>query len=461
MTLPVPETRFADSDGVRIAYQVFGEGPRDIVFAPSLVTHVELQWRVRPWAEFYERLARLGRVIVFDKRGTGMSDRAVGIPHIEQRMDDIRAVMDAAGSQRAALIGTSDGGTMSALFAATYPDRTWSLVLWSSMPRFHFAPDYRGGMTEEEQRAGQAYRAQHPWGEREGMEAFVRWVLPAARAVDRQALINVYIAGADDSSFAALEAMNHAMDIRGVLPAISAPTLVIYRAEEPPAITYGSRAFAELIPGAVLVELPGSGHFPFGADDGDRPFAHIEEFLVRSWQGIPATIEPERTLATILFTDIVGSTAKAVELGDRRWCDLLEQHHATIRLKLARHRGVELDTAGDGFFASFDGPARAIRCATEIVLSVERLGIEVRAGLHTGECELVDRKIAGVAVHIGARVAAQARPGEVLVSQTVKDLVAGSDIRFQDRGLAQLKGIPGEWQLYAVAATAGRGEVRT
>jgi len=452
--MPVPETRFAQSGDVRIAYQVFGAGPFDIVFAPSLVTHLELQWKVRPWAEFNERLGRLGRVIVFDKRGTGMSDRAVGIPDIEQRMDDIRAVMDAAGSARAALIGTSDGGTMAALFAATYPERCWSLILWGSMPRYHFARDYRGGVTEEERRASDAYHTEHPWGEQPGMEEFAEWLLPGAHAIDRQAMVNMYLAGADAESFWALEEMNHAMDIRGALPAISAPTLVIYREKEPSPITYGSRAFAELIPGAVLLELPGAGHLPFGGDAA-RAFAHIEEFLVRSWAGTPATPEPERMLATILFTDVVGSTAKAAELGDRAWRELLERHHATIRLQLARYRGVELDTAGDGFFASFDGPARAIHCAQAITESVRQLGIDVRAGLHAGECELIDRKIGGIAVHIGARVAAQARPGEVLVSQTVKDLVAGSGIHFQDRGAAQLKGIPGEWRLYAAAnATA-------
>jgi pimeloyl-ACP methyl ester carboxylesterase len=362
-SVDIPETRYAKSvDGVHIAYQAFGAGPFDIVFAPSLVTHVELQWKVRPWADFNERLGRLGRVVVFDKRGTGMSDRAVGIPDIEQRMDDIRAVMDAVGSERAALIGTSDGGTMSALFAATYPERCWGLILWGSMPRYHFAPDYRGGLTEEEQRAEEAYAADHPWGEQQGMEEFAQWLLPGAHAIDRQAMVNVYLSGADAESYRALDAMNHAMDIRSALPAISAPTLVIYREKEPSPITYGSRAFAGLIPGAELVELPGQGHFPFGGDSA-RAFAHIEEFLLRSWQGSPASPELDRMLATVLFTDVVGSTAKAVELGDRAWGELLERHHAMIRLQLARHRGVELDTAGDGFFARFDGPARAIRCA--------------------------------------------------------------------------------------------------
>jgi class 3 adenylate cyclase/pimeloyl-ACP methyl ester carboxylesterase len=447
--LVVPETWYAESGGVRIAYQVFGEGPFDIVFAPSLVTHVELQWRVRPWAAFYERLGRLGRVIVFDKRGTGMSDREVGIPDIEQRMDDIRAVMEAAGSERAALIGTSDGGTMSALFAATYPQRCWSLILWGSMPRFRFASDYRGGMTEEEQREEDAYWEQHPWEDRHALGELAAWCLPGGHPVDQAAFVDMYLAGADLPSYRAVVEMNLAMDIRGALAAISAPTLVIFREKEPAPITHGSRAFAELIAGAVLVELPGEGHFPFGGDSA-RATAHIEEFLLRCWNGVPLAPEPDRKLATILFTDVVGSTRKAFELGDTRWRKLLERHHAAIRLQLARYNGVELDTAGDGFFASFDGPARAIRCANAIRSTVHDLGIDVRAGLHTGECELIDNKIGGAAVHIGARVAAQAGPGDVLVSQTVKDLVVGSGIQFEDRGVTQLRDVPGEWRLYAL-----------
>jgi class 3 adenylate cyclase len=262
-------------------------------------------------------------------------------------------------------------------------------------------------------------------------------------------MVDMYLAGADARSYQALEEMNEATDIRAVLPTICAPTLVIYRQQEPSPITYGSRALAELIPGAVLVELPGPGHFPFGGDSAPA-MAHIEEFLRRSWDGLPVAVEPERLLATILFTDIVGSTRKAFDLGDRRWRELLERHHAAIRLQLARYRGTELDTAGDGFFASFDGPARAIHCASAICSAVRELGIEVRAGLHSGECELIDRKIGGAAVHIGSRVAAQAAGGEVLVSQTVKDLVAGSGIEFEDRGPTELRDVPGEWRLYAL-----------
>ncbi len=261
------------------------------------------------------------------------------------------------------------------------------------------------------------------------------------------------LAGADDKSIRALGEMNREMDVRPALPAISAPTMVCCWAEEPPHITNGSRSFAELIPGAVFVELPGKGHLPFGSDDA-RAFAHLEEFLRRSWEGTPNVAEYDRVLTTVLFTDVVGSTDKAVELGDRAWLALLERHHAAVRLLLARYAGVEVSTAGDGFFARFDGPARAIRCADEITKAVRSLGIEVRAGLHTGEYEVLDGKVGGIAVHIGARVASQAGPGEVLVSQTVKDLIAGSGIRLQDRGASELKGVPGEWQLYRVVQAA-------
>lgn len=448
-----PETRYADSAGVRIAYQVFGEGPFDIVFAPSMVTHVELQWKVRPWAEFFRRLGRIGRVIVFDKRGTGMSDRSVGIPDIEQRMDDIRAVMDAVDSERAALIGTSEGGTMCSLFAATFPERCWCLILWGSLPRLRFAPDYRHGFTDDEMRTFEAEEAEHPWGERQRMNELIEWLLPSGRPSDKQALKNMLLAGADEKAVRALGDMNAEMDVRAALPTISAPTLVGYWAEEYPHIFNGSRAFAELIPGAVLLELPGRGHLPFGSDDV-RAFAHIEDFLRRTWEGAPTLPEFDRFLATVLFTDIVDSTAKAVELGDREWRALMERHDAAVRLLLARYRGIEVKTTGDGFLARFDGPARAIRCAEEIVRAVRPLGIEVRAGLHTGECEISHGDIAGVAVHIGARVAAKAQPGEVLVSQTVKDLVVGSDIQLEDRGVAELKGIPGEWQLYRAIEVA-------
>ncbi len=442
------------SGGVRIAYQVLGEGPFDIVYAPSHVTHVELIWTIRSWADFLDRLGKLGRVIVFDKRGTGLSDRSVGFPDMEERMDDIRAVMDAAGSERAAVIGTSEGGTMCSVFAATFPERCWALILWGSLPRLRFARDYRGGFTEEELQEGDAWTDEHPWGDRERMQGQAEWILPSASASDRQALINMLLAGADDKSLRALGEMNREMDVRAALPAISAPTLVACWAEERPHITYGSRSFAELIPGATLLELPGKGHLPFGGSDDARAFAHIEEFLRRGWAGTPIERDTDRLLATILFADIVASTDKAVELGDRSWLSLLERFYATVRLLLARYRGVEVNTLGDGFLARFDGPARAIRCADEIVKAVRGIGIEVRAGLHTGECEQIGGDIGGIAVHVSSRVASLAAPGEILVSQTVKDIIAGSGISLEDRGGASLKGVPGEWQLYRVTGFA-------
>ncbi len=450
-----PRVQFAESGGVRIAYQVLGKGPYDIVYAPSHVTHVELVWKVRPWADFLARLGELGRVIVFDKRGTGLSDRSVGVPHMEERTDDIRAVMDAVGSRRAAIIGTSEGGTMCSLFAATFPERCWALVLWGSLPRLRFARDYRGGATEEELEEADAWLDEHPWGDHDRMTGQAEWILPSARPSDRRALITMMLAGADDKSMRSLGEMNRDMDVRGALPAISAPTLVACWEQERPHITYGSRAFADLIPEAAFVELPGKGHLPFGGSDDARAFAHIEEFLRRSWEGAPGKPETDRLLATVLFTDIVGSTDKAVALGDHNWLGLLERYYATVRLLLARYRGVEVNTLGDGFLARFDGPARAIRCADEIVKSVRGLGIEVRAGLHTGECEKVGGDIGGIAVHIGARVASLAASGEVLVSQTVKDIIAGSGITLEDRGGAVLKGLPGEWLLYRVTGFAG------
>ncbi len=457
MGVAAPVVRYTDASGVKIAYEVFGSGPFDIVYAPSHVTHLGLVWRIRPWADFLRRLGELGRVIVFDKRGTGLSDRSVGIPDIDERMDDIRAVMDAAGSRRAALIGTSEGGTMCAVFAATFPERCWALILWGSLPRLRFARDYRGGFTDEELDEGDAWQDTHPWGDHERMDGQARWILPSSSASDRQALINMLLAGADDKSMRALGEMNREMDVRTALPAINVPTLVTCWEEEPPHITFGSRAFAEGIPGSVFVELPGQGHLPFGTKDDARAYAQIEEFLRHSWVGALNEPDHHRLLATILFTDVVGSTDKAVALGDREWLGLLERYYATVRLLLARHKGVEIDTAGDGFLARFDGPARAIRCADDIVKSVRSLGIEVRAGLHTGECELLGNgDIGGIAVHIGARVSSRATAGEVLVSRTVTDLVSGSGITFVDRGEHDLKGVPGTWRLYAVQGFTDR-----
>jgi len=443
------ETRYARSGDVSIAYQVTGDGPFDVVFVPGFLSHVELAWDVPGMAAYNRRLASFCRLIRFDKRGTGMSDRVSGVPTLETRMDDVRAVMDATGCERAALIGLSEGGPMSILFAATYPERAWALALCGTFARVRWAPDYPIGASDEEARRDDEEIEQR-WGEPEEALALAREVAPESSDDELQAFATMIRQSASPGAALALNRMNDEIDVRDVLPAIRVPTLVLNREGEHPFIRQGSAYLAQHIAGARYVELPGSSHAPF-AGDSESYVRAIEGFLQEAWaEEASAEPEPDRVLATILFTDIVGSTAKAVELGDARWRELLEQHHATVRRLLLRHRGTELDTAGDGFFASFDGPARGIRCARAITESVRDLGIEVRAGLHTGECERMNSKVGGIAVHIGARVAAEAGPGEVVVSSTVKDLVAGSGIAFHDRGAAELKGVPGEWRLFAV-----------
>jgi pimeloyl-ACP methyl ester carboxylesterase len=448
--VPQPATCYARSGDVSIAYQVSGEGPFDLVVFPGWVTNVELQWEDERYAAHFERLGSFSRLIRFDKRGTGLSDRMAGIADMETRMDDVRAVMDAAGSERAAVLGISEGGPLAALFAATYPERTLALVLYGSAPRFTRAPGYPYGQTREEYLAEIADYSRR-WGTLElaadqlgssGVEPTDELIEHFARRMRQSA---------SPGAVAQLDLMNLEIDVRDVLPTIRVPTLVLHRTGDPNVPIEGGRWMAEHIPTARLVEFPGTAHgIPLG--DAAPIEREIESFLVPlGTEQSSQLAEPERVLATVLFTDIVGSTAKAAELGDRRWRELIAEHHIAIRRELAHYRGRELDTAGDGFFAAFDGPARAIRCGCAVSDAVRELGIDIRAGLHTGECELVDGKIGGIAVHIGARVAAEARPGEVLVSQTVRDLVAGSGLAFEERGATELKGVPGEWQLYAVA----------
>ncbi len=443
-----PETRYARSGEVSIAYQVTGDGPFDVVYVTPMASHVELAWTVPAIAAYFRSIASFCRLIRFDKRGTGMSDRVSGVPSLETRMDDVRAVMDAAGSDCAALIGQSEGGPMSILFGATYPSRTWALVLEGSFARTRWAHDYPWGRRDEEQ-ARQVAETERLWGTAEYMEQYARGAAPSADEENRRALETMFRQSASPGSAAALRRMNGEIDVRHVLSAVRVPTLILNRSEESPFIVDGSRFLAANIPGARHVELPGADHALFAAQP-ELTLAEIEAFLREAWDDRTLDDEPDRVLATILFTDIVGSTARAIELGDARWREALEAHHALIRRQLGRFRGRELDTAGDGFFAAFDGPARAIRCACAITESVRDLGLEIRAGLHAGECEIVDGKMGGIAVHIGARVASNAAAGEVVVSSTVKDLVAGSGIRFTERGEVALKGIPGEWRLFAV-----------
>ena len=446
--MDLPETRYARSGDVNIAYEVTGGGPFDVVFVPGYVTHLELHWKMPTFAPFLRQLSSFCRLIRFDKRGTGMSDPVSGAPTLETRMDDVRAVMDAVGSRRAAFYGLSEGAAMSILFAATYPERTAALVVRSAFPRRMWAPDYPWGRTEEEYER-EVERELRIFGPREQARESVR-TLGAFNDEEIDAFLEMLRYGSSPGTLAALHRMNRDIDIRHVLSAVRVPTLVLHGSEDRVVPIEVARYVASRIPAARLVELPGIGHLAIGRSD---PIAsEIQRFVSEVWQsGGWEESEPDRSLGTVLFTDIVGSTEQAATVGDRRWRELLEEHHALIRRQLVRFRGRELDTAGDGFFASFDGPARAIRCACAITEGVRELGLEVRAGLHTGECELVDGKVGGIAVHIGARVAKEATAGEVLVSSTVKDLVAGSGLQFEERGAAELRGVPGEWRLYAVA----------
>ncbi len=443
-----PETRYTSSGDVNIAFQVVGEGPLDLVFIPSMTHHVELVWENPPQAQFLARLASLSRLLLFDKRGTGMSDRVVGVPNLETRMDDIRAVMDAADSERALIFGLGDGGPLGVLFAATYPERTSALVLLNSTPRFVRSPELPWLPTRAERERRDDDFVRH-WGDREQFAKHFRRVSPNATEEERRGFARVIRFSVSPGSAAAYYRMNLDVDVCDVLPLIRVPTLVMHRTHvEGPDIRSG-RYLAEHIPGSRLVELPGRDFAP-QIGDSDRLFAELESFLKEVVEGAPWAAEPDRVLATVLFTDIVGATARAAELGDRAWRQLLQRHHDAVRSQLGRFRGKEMDTAGDGFFATFDGPARAVVCACAIREAVRELGIEVRAGLHTGECELVDGKAGGIAVHIGARVASVANAGDVLVSRTVKDLVAGSGIEFEARGEQTLKGVPEAWHLYAV-----------
>ena len=432
-----PDIRYARNDGVAIAYHVMGESDRDLVLVPDFVSNRVYAWQSPYWRDFYERLARSFRLILFDKRGTGLSDRGgAGWAALETRMEDMRTVLEAVGSERAVVVGAQEGGQMAALYAATYPGSTAALVL------FQFTARGPGLDTPDWQRArGQLER----WGTQRLADEWLAEICPTLlrSEADRVWFANGLRVGASPEIGYELNEAYFASDLRHVLPSIRVPTLVLSRG---PLTREEAAEGAALIPGARHEEIDGLDYW--GIFLSPEIVDRIEAFV--------ATLEvehmPESVLATVLFTDLVGSTAKAATLGDRVWRDLLAEHHARVRRELARYRGVELDTAGDGFFARFDGPARAIRCALAIRSSVADLGLEVRAGLHTGECELLDDKVAGIAVSIGARVVAQAQPGEVLVSQTVRDLVAGSGLGFEERGIADLKGIPGEWRLYAVTS---------
>ncbi|MGH3078310.1 MAG: adenylate/guanylate cyclase domain-containing protein [Gaiellaceae bacterium] len=436
-----PETRYAKSGDVNIAYQVVGEGPLDLVLVPGFISHLELDWQGPGYAQMLDRLSSFARLIRFDKRGTGLSDRPGGLPDLETRMDDVRAVMDAVGAERAALMGYSEGGPLTMLFAATYPERSSSLVLYGTYAKRRDPDDDYPWCATWEERQAYADDVEREWG----TEADLGTMAPNARDAEVEWWRTRARGAASPGAAKALILMNSNIDVRGVLTAIHVPTLVLHRTGDRDSRPQEGRYIAERIEGARFVELDGEDHSPW--IEPDQILDEVEEFLT----GVRRGPDVRRVLATVLFTDIVGSTTKAVELGDSRWRSLLEQHHAAVRRELERFRGSEIDTAGDGFLATFDGPARAVRCAQAIRSALRPLEIDITAGVHAGEVELAaDGAIAGVAVHIGARVAGHAQPGEVLVSSTVKDLVAGSGLEFEDRGVHELKGVPGEWRLYAV-----------
>lgn len=436
-----PRTRYAKNGDVNLAYQVVGEGP-DLVLIPGWVSHVEHAWEEPSYAAFLRRLAAFSRLIMLDRRGTGLSDPVAELPTLEQRADDVRAVMDAAGVERAALFGISEGGPMSMLLAATHPERTTALVLYGTFARGTATADYPWRFAPESvSRALDTI--ERDWGTGRISSRLAPSIASDPRLIEAWGRFERLAVSPGQAR--TLFRMVVEIDARHLLPAIHTPTLMLQRSGDRTTTPGNGRYIAEHIPGARYVELPGDDHIPwFG--DFHALLDEVEEFVT----GVRPTPEPNRVLATVLFIDIAGSTAKLAELGDRAWRDLLAHHHALVRAELARHQGREVNTSGDSLLATFDGPARAIRCACAISDGARALGLAVRSGLHTGECEVADGEVQGLAVHIGARIAATADPDEVLVSSTVKDLVAGSGIRFSSRGAHELAGVPGEWTLFRV-----------
>jgi class 3 adenylate cyclase len=434
--------RYAKSGDVNIAYQVTGEGPFDLVLVQGFFSHLELGWEHPASAHENERLASFARLIRFDKRGTGLSDRSVGLPDFETRMDDVRAVLDAVGSERAALFGYSEGGPMSILFAATYPERTRALVLYGTYAKRLWSDDYPWAATPDE-RIAIAEHLERSWGEDFDL---------AAMAPNADAELSEWLSAMGRASLSPRGAhdlilMNSQADVREVLPLVQAPTLVLHRTHDRDASVEEGRYIASRIPGAAFIELAGEDHMPYV--NPDQIIDEVEEFLT----GVRPVAPTERVLATVLFTDLVGSTDRVRQLGDQAWSELVSRHHGAVRSQLTRYSGEEIDTAGDGFFAIFDGPTSAIRCALAVRQSLGELGLGVRAGVHTGEVERPrGEKPRGIAVNVGARVAGAAGEGEVLVSSTTRDLVAGSGVEFEDRGEFELKGLDERRRLYAATA---------
>jgi class 3 adenylate cyclase len=448
----IPRTEYAlAEDGVHVAYQVFGDGALDLVFINRMAATIGYMWEIPDFARLLRRLGTMARVIALDSRGVGLSDRRLPSQRtlaLEQRMMDIRAVMDAARSPRASLFGTEDSGSLCALFAATYPERTDRLILYASYARGLVAPDFPWGWSEEQ---WESYIAdsEENFGGWAWWVGQVLWVAPSKRDDEDfiRRLINLYRLGVGFEMIREVFEIQRDIDIRAVLPSIQAPTLVLYRADNGLDDPENGRYLADRIPDARFVNLPGADFEAF-AGDQDALLDEVPEFLTGT-RPAPVT---DRVLTTVLVTDIVGSTQRAIELGDTRWRDLQTAHHQRVRRCLTEYRGREIDTAGDGFLATFDGPARAVRCAAAIMRALSDLGISIRAGVHTGEVEVVGEGISGIAVHVGARIAALAAPAEILVSTTVKDLVPGSGLRFEERGTHALKGVPGQYALFAAAA---------
>ncbi len=440
-------TRYTQSGELSIAYQVIGTGPVDTVFIPGFVSHQDFLEDSDLYRGICHRLAAFSRVITFDKRGTGASDRSLGFGSAEERMDDIRAVMDAAGSERAALVGLSEGGPLTLLFAATYPDRATAVVAWDTFARLLAAPDYEIGAAPELVK-GFNQLVSELWGTGQALRLFAANM--AEDEATNQLLARVERAACTPGGARDILDNNAELDVRAGLPAISAPTLVVHRSGDPLLPPALGRYIADSVAGARYVELPGDFHSNGAPNGEDDCLDVIEEFLTGHRPTRPA--EVDRVLATVLFTDISGSTERAAALGDRKWRELLDTFRVRVRRELDQHRGREINTRGDDFLALFDGPGRAVRCAQAVAESVRTLGLDVRSGLHTGEVELQGDDVAGMAVHIGARVAEMAGPGEVLVTSTVKDLVIGSDLAFTAKGNHTLKGVPGEWAVHAAVS---------
>lgn len=438
-----PITRYARSDDICIAYQVTGDGPVDVIWAPGTMSHLDMDWENPRRAMFFEKFSQFCRLIRFDKRGTGLSDRPIKMATLEERTDDIRAVLDAVGLQRAHIFGVSEGGSMASMFAAMYPERTQSLIIWGAQAKWINTPDHPWGQTGAEYEE-MIRGIQDDW-------PTVHYVVGPGAGLGQDAdpvlienVLRYMRAAASPSAVRAYEEMNALVDTRPILPSIRAPTLVMNRTGDPCAIVGAARDMAERIPGARFVEYPGESH-SIMLDDMDVILSDIQEFIT----GERRIEAADRVLATVMFIDIAGSTDRAVQMGDAAWADTLRAYYGVVRRTLTKHRGREANVAGDGFLATFDGPARAVRCALELTKAVRELGLEIRGGVHIGECEMIGDDVGGVAVHIGARIMSEASPGEVLASSTIKDLVAGSGLSFTDRGERALKGVPGAWRIYA------------